>query len=1276
MPISAASASAFNALLNAVKTAWPALHAWVITQSVGADPATRERLLRALRWTTGADAQRAFAEAVGQAVESYQISGTGRRAPVYVARALANVVASPLHPTDPQAVLLPAFDPESGLSALRAKVVARIPAKHQLRSETVGNELRQFYDHHLRPSVAGHPHFAERTLLAEIARTLQDIRAGVLTPLSEADLDDLERGYLAREAEHSRLMVTKGLSLRIRNEFVGVELRDVFVPVTFEVDGADMWTSTKGSDILGALQGGAGFDIDIANYLFEFKGKGGRHRRIRFDSAGRPEEFTHAMWSGLVVDEAVTGMKLMERVYVDPDRSTERTALEWGEHVVQTHFFPGQSDVPTLLRSSRVVVQGDPGAGKSTFAQFVHHAAASNDPGAIGDEAAACVPIRTRAAEFGEALAATPSTRFETHLLDCETTYRAALERALLSGRAIIILDGLDEVSDPGLRQDVKRTVESFVADPLYADNRLVITSRIVGYQRDGKVGAFPHVTVQPFTDAQIEACVNAWALALAPANPDRDPEAQAQDLLDAISRTPGVLRLARNPLLLTIIVLLHQQGRSLPDNRAHLYDVAVRTLLNTWPSAQRGVRLDEHFLREWLAPVAREVVSHGDAATISEAELKRLLVASMLSLKAVTDAEARDETDRLLRDVEEHTGLLVPKGTDPDGREVYGFSHLTFAEYLTAYDLSRDLDAGTLDVPELARDPDRREVLLLLAGHLGNESRHRAGALVQRLRDVDQATPLDAFLHTGTRCAAAVLADGVPVAPPDLVRHLCTHLVDCALTTPVEPLQRDLLSVLAGIATTEHADALSRIVADVVSTDEDVVRLARVVGPSHLIGRLETIVATEPNPQSTDEPLATAQALQDQAATLLLGHREVGAAHLQSLLATGWLGRRLAAVEALVGHDAGDTRRRVASLLAEADGESLHTLSLAFRQRYPDLVAARLFRAMCSHTLHADSLVWLVENRRHLPPDQSENARPPLRRIADGASGHEESQMRISATLLEPQATADREEAEDAMENADPNQARAVAIAYLRSEIDDRSAVSGWAWDEARDALLDGTARERIAAAYLFESQHLDLVRTGLRPLLQEGSIRIRLHAAEFFDPKSDEVHELCWEALESEDLDTWEIALELMEPDQEDHVRLVERFSARACSGEMDSDAAFALSLWLRTGDEAAVDALLDASDAGWAGGRVPLALLRLLRDALKGPLALDVERRLVQFLNDSALAPLALSALSLSGRPQAIGAILTRFDSLLSRCSDDADALAALYHVASSQAPPLQP
>jgi len=99
-------------------------------------------------------------------------------------------------------------------------------------------------------------------------------------------------------------------------------------------------------------------------------------------------------------------------------------------------------------------------------------------------------------------------------------------------------------------------------------------------------------VTVLPFGDEEVARFCGQWCRASErvtdkSAAADARAERRARDLVDAIRAGENVHRLATNPLLLTIIALIHYQNVRLPERRVELYRLAVEALAESWNRAR-----------------------------------------------------------------------------------------------------------------------------------------------------------------------------------------------------------------------------------------------------------------------------------------------------------------------------------------------------------------------------------------------------------------------------------------------------------------------------------------------------------------------------------------------------------------------------------------------------------------------------------------------------------------------------------------------------------------
>ena len=176
----------------------------------------------------------------------------------------------------------------------------------------------------------------------------------------------------------------------------------------------------------------------------------------------------------------------MDRIYL-PLRVVPESAVEPDTPVKRTN------PLNLLTPGARQVILGDPGSGKSTLLRFL--ALAGSHPQLMtrfGTNRDNRLPVLVTLRRYVDELKSRPRLSLLNDMLELTRSDRglSAGEREffdyhLYSGQAIIFLDGLDELPSPHF----KATVRTRVAELLqtYPGNTTIVTSRIVGYDKEGR---------------------------------------------------------------------------------------------------------------------------------------------------------------------------------------------------------------------------------------------------------------------------------------------------------------------------------------------------------------------------------------------------------------------------------------------------------------------------------------------------------------------------------------------------------------------------------------------------------------------------------------------------------------------------------------------------------------------------------------------------------------------------------------------------------------------
>jgi formylglycine-generating enzyme required for sulfatase activity/energy-coupling factor transporter ATP-binding protein EcfA2 len=366
------------------------------------------------------------------------------------------------------------------------------------------------------------------------------------------------------------------------------------------------------------------------------------------------------------------------------------------------------SALEAAAQEKRLVILGDPGSGKSTFVNYLAYllAGACQGQDVLPDDwlHGDMLPIRIILRELvaylpkeGD-LVSLSAEKQASRLVESvwayvedelRVTYRAEealseLERAVTECQALIIFDGLDEVGVER-RKMVKQAVKAF--GQRCGGSRVIVTCRVRSYQGESRLPAFADVTLDEFDEEQIDVFIGHWYGALEALRALRPQEAKerTQSLKGAVR---PLMELARNPLLLTTMAVVHTAQVELPRERAKLYQRCIEVLLRRWHQHKQGqipllnqLGVSESELLRALWEVAYE--AHQESGGDEMGNLPRGEVLGIL----VRHLGSYGKAEKFLNYVDVRAGLLVGSGGTKD--QVYNFPHLTFQEYLVGSHLA-----------------------------------------------------------------------------------------------------------------------------------------------------------------------------------------------------------------------------------------------------------------------------------------------------------------------------------------------------------------------------------------------------------------------------------------------------------------------------------------------------------------------------------------------------------------------------------------------------------
>lgn len=433
------------------------------------------------------------------------------------------------------------------------------------------------------------------------------------------------------------------------------------------------------------------------------------------------------------------------------------------------------TELTNIDKLKRIMLLGEPGSGKTTISKYLcydYSKRISSRNGSLANQETIegipfLVTVRnfaSRKKEIGLGLIGYLGDYVKSYLrLSGVETPSKFVEYWLSREGTFVIFDGMDEVPSPEDRNEIRKEIEELAND--FPEASYIVTSRYAGYDETPfDTNVFLHLGLSELDGSQRDTHVRNWYEERVTEPDVRKPRIES---FNEALEEPRVGELAKNPMLLDIMLIIHGAEAYLPKQRALLYKKCVEVLMH------------------------REIAKGQRAYDLEESKICHNLLGYTMHLKAATSKEGssemnRDELQLLLMQILENQDKVskfieISRGrfgllTEREG--LWSFKHRSFEEYFAALYISNkffDIEKLWFEVKDKIGNPHWEEVLKLLAGIYNDTNQEALCELVNRMlrEDLPQDPSRRGLLLAGGIVGDRVNFKNCPEIPPKVTQNI-----------------------------------------------------------------------------------------------------------------------------------------------------------------------------------------------------------------------------------------------------------------------------------------------------------------------------------------------------------------------------------------------------------------------------------------------------------------------------------------------------------------------
>ncbi len=330
--------------------------------------------------------------------------------------------------------------------------------------------------------------------------------------------------------------------------------------------------------------------------------------------------------------------------------------------------------------SLKFLLCGKPGSGKTTLMKWIALKCCKAHDGTFVN----LIPVFFSLKGFNNSNKTDYQSKHILELLESTLkTYSLNIDflrEGFEANRILFLLDGLDEIGDEKTRKDVITWIEN----QDIRQNVLIVTSRFTGLNPEKGLkfhDSIPVFLILDFNLDDISLFLRKWYENVETAVKGEklgkeeylEAEKKADNLVTKIKdkKYENLAELATNPLLLTIIAIVHRSRIELPQKRHLLYQEVLKRMIKDWNKAQKNIDLifPEKICLSNLSIIAFHLMK-SKRKELPKEEIERYLPEKI----------ENQSRDTFLYEMILKTGLIY----ESEGN--LGFIHQTFQEYLVAF--------------------------------------------------------------------------------------------------------------------------------------------------------------------------------------------------------------------------------------------------------------------------------------------------------------------------------------------------------------------------------------------------------------------------------------------------------------------------------------------------------------------------------------------------------------------------------------------------------------